>query len=730
MRVRCVVVALACLALGAAAQAQVLVPTGASWKFLDDGSDQGSAWRASGFADAAWSSGPAELGYGDGDEATLVRCSSDPVCNSADPNKFITTYFRHHFNVADPGSVGGLTLRIKRDDGAVVYLNGTEAVRSNMPSGAVGYQTLGLDSGGTEDSFFSYSVNPALLVSGDNVLAVEVHQWDAGSSDLSFDLDLEATAPAPASLERPPYLQVGTPTSVIVRWRTDTATGSTVRWGSAPGSLGNSASVPGNTTEHEVPVTGLSPGTTYYYSVGSASETLAGGDADHWFTTSPTVGAATPIRIWVTGDSGACSDPFEPTGCDDALAVKDAYLAFAGSQVARVWLMLGDNAYNSGTDAEFTTALFDIYPDVLRNTVLWPVPGNHEFGVSDSPTQSGPYYDSFTMPTAGEAGGVPSGTEAYYSFDVGNVHFVALDSHDTDRSTGGLMYSWLEADLMATDQDWLIVYWHHPPYTKGGHDSDNPSDSGGRMTDMRERFVPLIEAYGVDLQLTGHSHSYERSMLIDGHYGLSSTFNPSVHAVDSGDGDPAGDGAYEKAGPGLVPHEGAVYSVVGSSSRNDGSLSLHPVMVRAIDFEGSMVIDVDGEQLDATWIDKSGNVGDHFRIAKGGVPGGPACSDGLDNDGDGLVDYPDDPGCADASWELENPQCDDDLDNDGDGKIDWDGGAGAATPDPQCGNSWRDREQKRSSGCGLGGGGLALALLVLRRRRGPGPAPTGSASRS
>ena len=136
---------------------------------------------------------------------------------------------------------------------------------------------------------------------------------------------------------------------------------------------------------------------------------------------------------------------------------------------------------------------------------------------------------------------MPSGTEAYYSFDWGNIHFVALDSHDTDRSApanpasnvcppgvGGAMYQWLCADLAATDQDFIIAFWHHPPYTKGSHDSDNAADSAGIMKEMRERFLPVLDAYGVDLVLTGHSHSYERSVLLHDHYGVSSTLQPGA----------------------------------------------------------------------------------------------------------------------------------------------------------------------------------------------------------
>ncbi|MFQ5930951.1 MAG: purple acid phosphatase family protein, partial [Nitrospiraceae bacterium] len=417
------------------------------------------------------------------------------------------------------------------------------------------------------------------------------------------------------TLLRSPYLQQGTPTSMLIRCRTDVASESRVSYGASPNDLSNTVTVPLLTTEHEVKISGLVPATEYFYSVGTSSITLAGGDNDHFFVTSPVAGTQTPIRIWVIGDSGLCAQTQQ--GCNDAAAVRDAYLNFAGTNIADVWLLLGDNAYNSGTDVEYTEGFFDVYPTVMRNTVVWPAPGNHEFGASDSPTQSGPYYESFTMPKMGEAGGVASGTEAYYSFDFGNVHFIAIDSHDTDRSVGGAMYNWLEADLMASVQDWVIAYWHHPPYSKGSHDSDTES----QLVEMRERFVPLLEDFGVDLQLTGHSHSYERSMLIDGHYGFSATFDPVLHALDAGDGDPNGDGAYKKATLEPAPHEGAVYSVVGSSSRNDGGLTAHPIMVIGVNLEGSMVIDIKGSQLDARWIDKNGTLVDHFQILKPVPPG-------------------------------------------------------------------------------------------------------------
>ncbi len=167
------------------------VNEGATWKYLDNGTNQGTAWSGTAFDDSAWASGPAELGYGDGDEATLVDCGpNDPGCTSAN---YITTYFRHTFDVPDSSLFSGLNLRLLRDDGAVVYLNGVEIWRTNMPAGSVTYTTLASSAvGGTDETTF-YSPAALLantLVDGANVLAVEIHQSGAASSDISFDLEL------------------------------------------------------------------------------------------------------------------------------------------------------------------------------------------------------------------------------------------------------------------------------------------------------------------------------------------------------------------------------------------------------------------------------------------------------------------------------------------------------------------------------------------------------------
>jgi hypothetical protein len=160
------------------------------WRYLDDGSSTGDAWRLPDFPDANWNSGPAQLGYGDGDEATVV--SYGPNAGA----RHITTWFRQGFDVADASHLMHLVLYLVRDDGAVVYLNGQELIRDNMPAGPVLSETLASSVVGvSENQFHRYDVAASFLVTGRNVLAVEVHQVNPSSSDLSFDLELVAMAP-------------------------------------------------------------------------------------------------------------------------------------------------------------------------------------------------------------------------------------------------------------------------------------------------------------------------------------------------------------------------------------------------------------------------------------------------------------------------------------------------------------------------------------------------------
>jgi hypothetical protein len=169
-----------------------LVSAGSVWKYNDSGLNLSNAWRGPAFDDSGWPAGPAQLGYGDYDEATVVSYGTNPA------SKHITTCFRHAFTVGDPTHFATLLLRVLRDDGAVLYLNGAQVWRNNLSAEPLTYLTLAdqaVTGGDESTNFYSVTVSPALLVAGSNVLAVEVHQNSPESSDLSFDLELLAFPP-------------------------------------------------------------------------------------------------------------------------------------------------------------------------------------------------------------------------------------------------------------------------------------------------------------------------------------------------------------------------------------------------------------------------------------------------------------------------------------------------------------------------------------------------------
>jgi hypothetical protein len=184
-------VAAAWLASIPAISQETLIPPGSTWRYWDQGPLSGQPWQTMDFDDSAWPAGPAQLGYGDGDEATVIGFGPDAGA------KFIPSYFRRTFTVADPDAFPELQLDVLRDDGAVVYLNGIEVFRTNMPGSTISATTLAQSASGDDETtrFHRQIIPGSLLRPGTNVIAVAVHQDSAGSSDLSFDLRL-TTAPA------------------------------------------------------------------------------------------------------------------------------------------------------------------------------------------------------------------------------------------------------------------------------------------------------------------------------------------------------------------------------------------------------------------------------------------------------------------------------------------------------------------------------------------------------
>jgi len=585
------------------------INSGDTWKYLDDGSDQGLTWDDTGFNDASWVSGASELGYGDGGEATVV--SYGPSSS----NKYPTTYFRKSFNVADHTLYNDLVLEAIRDDGMVVYVNGLEVWKDNMPA-SFDYTTYASATvGGSDETTWLSTTIGSNLVTGTNVVAVEIHQRSGSSSDISFDFKLTAYAAIPTAITRGPYLQKGNSNSVTIKWRTNTSTESIINYGTTLGVLSSTVSENTLKTQHELLIPGLTADTKYYYEIADTDGVYVTESSDMYMKSSPNVGDQQFVRAWILGDAG--------TANQDQRDVRDQYynyVATAGvspNQTDMI-LFLGDNAYNDGTDSEYQAAVFDVYGDMLKKSVAWSTLGNHDGHSATSSTQTGPYYDIFSFPTAAECGGTSSGTEAYYSYDYANIHFIVLESHQLYNDTTQM--AWCLSDIQATTQDWIVAIFHHPPYTKGSHNSDSET----QLVAMRNNFLSILEDNGVDLVLSGHSHSYERSYFINGHYGTSNTFNSGTHTVGangdlSGKAD-TGDGAYTKTD---TDTEGAVYITAGSSGKISGGSLNHNAMYASINELGSCILEIEndggtGQNLTVKFLNDSGAISDYFTINKTG----------------------------------------------------------------------------------------------------------------
>ena len=419
-----------------------------------------------------------------------------------------------------------------------------------------------------------------------------------------------------SSLLRGPYLQLGTSTSIIVKWKTSVPTDSQVKIGFIPGNYFRTTEISYLTSDHEVLIDNLIPDTKYYYTIGSVGQLLQG-DIDNYFTTYPPPGVERKFRFWITGDCG--------NGSSNQQQVRDQYINYAKNQSTDGWLLLGDNAYSSGLESEYDANFFAQYQgNIMKHTVLWPAPGNHDYSNNASLQKSKaiPYYDLFTLPTLAEAGGISSYTESYYSYNIGNIHFISLDSYG-EESLADRLYdtlspqvNWLKKDLSSNYQTWSIVYWHHPPYTKGSHDSDTEDE----LVKIRENLLRILDRYDVDLVLCGHSHSYERSKLLKGHYDFSSLFDETKFIENSSsalyDGTtnscPYIKKSFQKGG-------GIVYIVAGSAGQIGGTTAgfPHPAMFysnRSIG--GSLILEAEKNRLDLKWLAADGVVRDSFTMMK------------------------------------------------------------------------------------------------------------------
>jgi len=452
-----------------------------------------------------------------------------------------------------------------------------------------------------------------------SLLPLALHAQDDNDDEPMQPRRQAAVLPA---LIRGPYLQAASDKSIVIRWRTNALARSRVSYGLAPGQLTNKVEETALTTEHSIRLTGLAPHTKYYYAIGDI-KTVLQGDSTNYFFTLPMAGTTGFYRVGMFGDCG--------TNSPKQRSVRDQFLKYLGNNYLDAWTLLGDNAYPNATDVEYQSNFFNVYKeDLLKNCPLFPAPGNHDYHDLDYSAAAAQkshqvaYYQNFTMPEEGESGGQASHTQSYYSFDIGNAHFLSLDSYGEGKDAkrlydpSGEQVKWIKKDLAKNkNKGWVIAYWHHPPYTMGTHNSDRETE----LVKIREQFLQVLEKAGVDLVICGHSHVYERSKLMNGYYGLEADFDGSKYnkSNSSGTYDGSSNSCPYIIDPSNKQH-GMVYVVTGSAGKIGPTQATWPhnaMHYSNASVTGATLLEIQANRLDLKWVCSDGVVRDHFTMMKG-----------------------------------------------------------------------------------------------------------------
>jgi 3',5'-cyclic AMP phosphodiesterase CpdA len=400
--------------------------------------------------------------FGSAKTATVV---GDPA-----RERVAALYLRKTFQVGDElDRIRVLELRARYQDGLVARINDVEVARRAIDAGAPPLRLASRTHGPEWESFY-VAVRPGMLRAGDNVLALEVRP---SAARLVPQIDVELTAREAERIVRGPIVgRVGTDRATIT-FETDGAAVGEVRWGTAASTYDHRlAGVPA--MHHQFVLTDLPADATIHYQVAAGDE--AGDDASFH-----TLAERQPVvRFIVYGDVR--------TGHEVHAEIVKAALAEAPDFVVTT----GDMVLR-GTDEADWQRYFGVAGELLAHVAVYPVVGNHDLGAAGDRERH--LEEVFALPD--RPPDCPPGS-AWYSFDVGGVHFVMLDSnrYDDDRQL-----AWMTADLeRAHGARAIFAAAHHGPFARGPH--------GGEST-AADRYVPVLARHHAAVFFSGHDHIYE-----------------------------------------------------------------------------------------------------------------------------------------------------------------------------------------------------------------------------
>jgi hypothetical protein len=434
-----------------------LVKIGDEWRYrpvLEEALGTAEDWREIDFDDRGWLSGPSgfSIGYGT-DEATLLPWL---------PVNYTSVRFRRSFEVADPGGIAWLILRADFTDGFVAYLNGREIARRNIGGASGGFVDPGQLA---TEAHVRYSteemvvaMRSGLVVPGRNVLAIQLHRAMPLAAGLFMSAELMA------NFNRAPYIQNTSSNRASIVWKTPLPSKTRVDFGLTP-EFGSAFLGSDLVTTHVATLTNLTPDTVYYYQASSAGDGWAARGPVETFRTFKSAG---PVRFLAAGDNGWNSVP------------QYILASLMDGTAADLVLNTGDAVYPTFTAQLADQRCFSVYQPQMGRIPFFYSLGNHDLNPS-----SDAYLEVFHLPTnsvslAAHAAARTS-PEHYYSFDHGDVHFVALFvpfifQHRVME--GDPQHSWLANDLATTRKPWKVVFFHVPMHSSSLHRRDDYNYNG------------------------------------------------------------------------------------------------------------------------------------------------------------------------------------------------------------------------------------------------------------
>ncbi|OMD65195.1 hypothetical protein BSK48_23760 [Paenibacillus odorifer] len=512
-----------------------LLAGNSTWKYLDNGTDQGSVWRSV-YDDSTWASGQAPLGYKDsgaGVSSKQFGALNTNISYGTDKKKkYRTSYFRTNVTVnkEEITKSDKVLGNFAFDDGVVLYLNGAEIYREAMPAGEIDYQTLSTTNGSDPNEYTKVDLTEivkANLKDGSNELSAEVHQTGDTSSDLYWDMSLIAY-PVVETVEP----GVGKPDSIAITFNGNPQTSMGFNWYAPESVTGTklevveasklengqfpaagaqsyegtsvttsvymtkadkSAKKPVVLTSHKVIADHLQPGTEYAYRAGD-------GQADNWSDvgTFKTEGSSNQAYkfLYTTDSQGTTEEDFDIWNH----TLQEGLAKFPESE----FILNSGDLVDNGDIEEQWGWFFNKPKDILANIPLVPLVGNHE-----SKNYSN-YSSHFNLPNVSNTGAKPDGS--VYSFDYGSAHFMVINTEYYGASSNlenneiyNKQVEWLRSETAKSNQKWKVVLLHKSPYSVANHTNDTD------VLFYRAQLTKVFDELGIDMVIGGHDHTFARS---------------------------------------------------------------------------------------------------------------------------------------------------------------------------------------------------------------------------